>query len=76
MIWLTWRQFRAQTMVTIAALAATAVTLGITGPHLADLFHTEIAGASDKAAATPAPTTRSTRSRPTTGFCSTSSASR
>jgi hypothetical protein len=44
MTWLTWRQFRAQTMVTIAALAAIAVTLGITGQHLADLFHTEIAG--------------------------------
>jgi hypothetical protein len=44
MMWLTWRQFRAQTLVALAALAAIAVTLGITGPHLAHLFHTEIAG--------------------------------
>jgi hypothetical protein len=43
MIWLTWRQFRIQSMVTIAALTATAIILGITGPHLAHLFHTEIA---------------------------------
>ena len=44
MTWLTWRQFRTQFLVALAALAAIAVTLGITGPHLADLFHTEIAG--------------------------------
>jgi len=34
MTWLTWRQFRTQTLVTVAALAAIAVTLGITGAHL------------------------------------------
>ncbi len=44
MTWLTRRQFRTQTLVTLAALGAIAVTLGITGPHLAHLFHTEIAG--------------------------------
>jgi hypothetical protein len=44
MTWLTWRQFRPQAMVTLAALLAIALTLGITGPHLANLFHTEIAG--------------------------------
>jgi hypothetical protein len=35
MIWLTWRQFRAQTAVAAAALAAFAVILGMTGPNLA-----------------------------------------
>ncbi len=40
MIWLTWRQFRAQTIVAAAALAMTAVLLGLTGSHLADLFTT------------------------------------
>jgi hypothetical protein len=44
MIWLTWRQFRAQSVVALAALAATAIVLGITGPHLAHLFQVEIAG--------------------------------
>jgi hypothetical protein len=43
MIWLTWRQFRAHSIVAFAALAATAIVLGITGPHLAHLFHIEIA---------------------------------
>jgi hypothetical protein len=38
MIWLTWRQSRAQTMVAIAALAALAIALAITWPHLADLY--------------------------------------
>jgi len=38
MIWLTWRQSRAQTIVAIAALAAMAITLAITGPHLANLY--------------------------------------
>jgi hypothetical protein len=37
MIWLTWRQFRAQAVVAAAALAAVAVTLGVTGPNLAHL---------------------------------------
>src|SRR3954452_15060128 len=44
MIWLTWRQFRTSSIVTITALIATAVILGLTGPHLAHLFHSEIAG--------------------------------
>ena len=34
MIWLTWRQFRAQSIVAATALAATAVVLGLTGAHL------------------------------------------
>jgi hypothetical protein len=38
MIWLTWRQFRAQAVTAIAALAAFAVLLAVTGPHLADLY--------------------------------------
>src|ERR1022692_1332900 len=40
MIWLTWRQFRAQTIAASAALAALAVALLITGPHLANLYAT------------------------------------
>jgi hypothetical protein len=40
MIWLTWRQFRAQTIAASAALAALAVVLLITGPHLAHLYAT------------------------------------
>jgi hypothetical protein len=43
MIWLTLRQFRAQLIVTIAALAATAVVLAATGSHLAHLFDAEVA---------------------------------
>ncbi len=38
MIWLTWRQFRAQAVTAIAALAAFAVLLAVTGPHLASLY--------------------------------------
>jgi hypothetical protein len=38
MIWLTWRQFRAQTVVAVAALAALAAILGVTGSHLAHLY--------------------------------------
>ena len=38
MIWLTWRQFRAQTIVAAAALAALAVIFAVTGPHLAHLY--------------------------------------
>jgi hypothetical protein len=45
MIWLTWRQFRAQTIVAAAALAATAVALGACGLHLAHLYATSGAGA-------------------------------
>jgi hypothetical protein len=38
MIWLTWRQFRAQAIVAGAALVAVAIALTATGPHLAALF--------------------------------------
>ena len=38
MIWLTWRQFRAQTIVTAAFLAALAVTLLVTGLSLAHVY--------------------------------------
>jgi ABC-2 family transporter protein len=37
MIWLTWRQFRAQAVVVYAAVAAAGVVLAITGPKLVDL---------------------------------------
>jgi hypothetical protein len=38
MIWLTWRQFRAQAVTAAAALGAFAVLLAATGPHLASLY--------------------------------------
>ena len=38
MMWLTWRQFRAQAIVAAAALAAVAIALAVTGPHLAGLY--------------------------------------
>ena len=40
MIWLTWRQFRIQAITTVAALAAFAILLAVTGPHLASLYST------------------------------------
>ncbi|HTZ23521.1 MAG TPA: ABC transporter permease subunit [Streptosporangiaceae bacterium] len=40
MIWLTWRQFRVQALTAAAALAAFAILLAITGPHLASLYST------------------------------------
>jgi hypothetical protein len=40
MIWLTWRQFRPQAITSLAALAAFAVLLGATGPHLASMYAT------------------------------------
>jgi hypothetical protein len=40
MIWLTWRQFRAQAITAAAALAAFAILLAATGPHLASLYNT------------------------------------
>ena len=40
MIWLTWRQFRVQAVTAAAALAAFAVLLAATGPHLASLYAT------------------------------------
>jgi hypothetical protein len=45
MIWLTWRQFRPQAVISLAALAAFAILLGATGPHLASMYATSgIAG--------------------------------
>jgi hypothetical protein len=38
MIWFTWRQFRAQTWITIGALAALGVILVITGRSIADAY--------------------------------------
>jgi hypothetical protein len=38
MTWLAWRQFRAQAVTALAAMAAYAVMLAATGPHLAALF--------------------------------------
>lgn len=38
MMWLTWRQFRAQAIVAAAALAVLAIALAVTGPHLAHLY--------------------------------------
>jgi len=38
MIWLTWRQSRAQTITAVAAMAALAIALAVTGPHVADLY--------------------------------------
>jgi hypothetical protein len=40
MIWLTWRQFRVQAITAAAALAAFAILLAATGPHLARLYAT------------------------------------
>jgi hypothetical protein len=38
MMWLTWRQFRLQALVAVAALAALGLALGLTGPNLARLY--------------------------------------
>jgi hypothetical protein len=38
MIWLTWRQFRVQAITGAVALAAFAILLSATGPHLASLY--------------------------------------
>jgi len=43
MIWLTWRQFRAQAAMLAAALAVLTVILGLTGPGLADKYSDGIA---------------------------------
>jgi hypothetical protein len=39
MIWLTWRQFRAQAIVAAAAFVGLGIVLGYTGPHLVHLYH-------------------------------------
>ena len=44
MIWLTWRQSRAQTAMMFAALALLAAILALTGPGLADDYSAGIAG--------------------------------
>jgi hypothetical protein len=41
-LWLTWRQFRTQAAVVAGLLAVVAITLGITGPHLAHLYDTTV----------------------------------
>jgi len=38
MIWVTWRQFRAQAIVTVTALAAFALLVVVTGEHLRHLY--------------------------------------
>jgi hypothetical protein len=43
MMWLTWRQLRAQTVVAAGALALLAVALAVTGPQLAHLYDTTVA---------------------------------
>ena len=43
MMWLTWRQSRTHMLVIFAALVAIAVVLGSTGPHLTQLFQSDIA---------------------------------
>jgi len=43
MIWLTWRQFRAQAVVAAGALALLAIALAVTGPQLAHLYDTTVA---------------------------------
>jgi hypothetical protein len=40
MIWLTWRQFRAQAWAALATLAVLGIAFAITGPHLASLYDT------------------------------------
>jgi hypothetical protein len=40
MIWLTWRQFRVQAATAVAALAAFAILLAVTGPRLAGMYAT------------------------------------
>ncbi|MFZ0995910.1 MAG: ABC transporter permease [Candidatus Dormiibacterota bacterium] len=43
MMWLTWRQYRAQVLVALSALAALCVILLLTGPSLAHLYSTTVA---------------------------------
>jgi hypothetical protein len=40
MTWLTWRQFRTQAAAAVTALAAFAILLAATGPHLASMYAT------------------------------------
>jgi len=43
MIWLTWRQFRVQTLVAAGALALLALAFAVTGPQLVHLYDTTVA---------------------------------
>jgi hypothetical protein len=43
MIWLTWRQFRAQTVAAAGLLALLAIAFAVTGPQLAHLYDTTVA---------------------------------
>jgi hypothetical protein len=43
MIWLAWRQFRAQTYVVLGLLVVIAVAFALTGPHLVHLYDTTVA---------------------------------
>ena len=40
MIWLTWRQFRAQAITAVVTLAAFAILLAVTGPRITSLYAT------------------------------------
>jgi hypothetical protein len=42
-IWLSWRQFRTQALVTFGALAALGFVLAVTGPHLLQLYNENVA---------------------------------
>jgi len=42
MLWLSWRQFRTQAAVVFGLLAAVAVVLAVTGPHLVHLYDTTV----------------------------------
>ena len=58
MIWLTWRQFRAQSFAALAALAVLAVIYGVTGPRLAHRYDTSgLITAMRTATAPPSPAT-------------------
>jgi hypothetical protein len=49
MIWLTWRQFRAQSMVTVGALALLALYLVYLGTDIRDFYDTKIANCAAEA---------------------------
>lgn len=44
MMWLTWRQFRAQAIATAAGLVLVVIVLAVSGVQLADKFHATLAG--------------------------------